>query len=180
MDSEALLSPSSSEFNQLPSPTSLASPTSSSSSLSPASSPSSPFSSYRLLFGVRHPPHALNSFFFLFLIHLLNYADRFIPSAVKLQLQEHFDINDFWSSFSLTAFIIVFMLFSPIFGYLTDKGWNRQKLIAGSVALWSVLTIATAFSPNYATFIVIRALLGIGESCYITVAPSILADWSHH
>ena len=166
--------PSEHSFTHLPSPSSSSSP--SNPSPSPPS-PRPPPSSHRLLWGVHHPPGALYSFLLLFLIHLTNYADRFIPSAVKAQIQAHYGINDFWSSFSLTAFIIVFMLSCPVFGALSDAGWSRRRLISGAVCAWSLLTAATALAPNYPTFIVIRALMGIGESAYITITPSILSDW---
>ena len=134
-------------------------------------------SSYRLLFGIRHPPGALKAFALFFTIHLINYADRFIPSAVKPQIQAEYDLNDFESSFPLTVFIIAYMIFSPLFGYLSDKGYNRMRLIAGGVVSWSVLTALTAAAPNYATFVVVRAAVGIGEASYIVITPTIIADY---
>ena len=142
-----------------------------------SSSPSSPPPGSRLLLGVWHPPGAVFSFLVLFLINLLNYIDRFIPSAVKRKLQAAFDINDFESSLPLTAFIIVFMFCCPLFGWLADKGWSRRGLIAAGVVSWSVLTALTALTPTYAVFMVVRACIGIGEASYATVAPAILADW---
>ena len=184
MHSEALLPPGSTSDDGGPDPppscSSLVLPASPSASfpLSSSSLPDLPDrSTYRLLFGVRHPPHALESFVFLFLIHLLNYCDRFIPSAVKAQIQAHYGVNDFWSSFSLTAFILMFMVCCPVFGYLSDSGWSRKRLISAGVCAWSLLTAATALAPDYTTFIIIRAALAIGESAYITIAPSIIADW---
>ena len=145
----------------------------------PSAASSSPpdVSSYRLLFGIRHPPGALSAFGLLFAIHLLNYADRFIPSALKAQIQAEYSINDFESSLPLTVFIIAYMLFSPLFGYLSDKGYSRTRLIAAGVISWSVLTALTAAAPNYPAFVVVRALVGIGEASYVVITPSILADF---
>jgi len=157
-------------------------PHSTSSSLSSADPSSSTatshdVSSYRLLFGVRHPPGALPAFGLLFAIHLTNYADRFIPSAVKAQIQAEYDLDDFQSSFPLTVFIIAYMIFSPLFGYLSDRGYSRTRLIAAGVVSWSVLTALTAAAPNYAIFVLVRAAVGIGEASYIVITPSILADY---
>ena len=146
---------------------------------SPLTSTSPDVSSYRLLFGVRHPPGALSAFALLFAIHLINYADRFVPSAVKAQIQAEYDLNDFQSSFPLTVFIIAYMLFSPLFGYLSDRGYSRTRLISAGVISWSVLTALTAAAPNYAIFVLIRAAVGIGEASYIVITPSILADFYH-
>ena len=76
-------------------------------SLSPASAHPA---GHRLLLGVLHPPGALFSFGVLSLINLLNYIDRYIPSAVKLQIQDAYSINDFQSSLPLTIFIVVYMV----------------------------------------------------------------------
>ena len=74
-------------------------------------------------------------------------------------------------------FIIAYMLFSPLFGYLSDRGYRRSRLIAAGVISWSILTALTAAAPNYAIFVLIRAAVGIGEASYIVITPSILADY---
>ena len=132
---------------------------------------------HRRLLGAVHPPGALYSFTILFFINLLNFMDRYIPSATKKEIQDHFDLTDFETSFPLTVFIIVYMCFCPLFGYLSDKGYNRKWLIAIGVFLWSIMTAATALAPNYAAYTVIRALVGVGEASYATIAPAILSDW---
>ena len=145
---------------------------------SPSSSSSSPHPpGHRLLFGVLHPPGALFSFSILFAINLCNFIDRFIPSAVKLQIQQSYSLNNFESSLPLTVFILVYMLACPLFGYLADRGYSRRWLICGGVVSWSCLTAATAIAPNYATFVLIRGLIGVGEASYATIAPAIIADW---
>ena len=49
-------------------------------------------------------------------------------------------------------------------------GWaiaiNRQVLLAGGVALWSLATVGTAFSADFWHMFFWRALLGIGEASY--------------
>ena len=179
MLSEALVTTSDSGVDP---PTAVVTPSSHSSSTdAPPASTSSAIdvSSYRLLFGVRHPPGALSAFALLFVIHLVNYADRFIPSALKTQIQAEYGLSDFQSSFPLTVFIIAYMLFSPLFGYLSDRGYSRTRLISAGVISWSVLTALTAAAPNYAAFVAVRAAVGIGEASYIVITPSILADFYH-
>ena len=132
---------------------------------------------HRRLLGVVHPPGALFSFTVLFFINLLNFMDRYIPSATKSEIRTAFHLNDFETSFPLTVFIIVYMCCCPVFGYLSDKGYNRKWLIAVGVVSWSVLTAATALAPNYAVYTVIRGLVGVGEASYATIAPAILSDW---
>ena len=47
-----------------------------------------------------------------------------------------------------------------IFGRLADR-FGRRPVLMADVALYSVLGFATAFSPNLAVFLIIRALFGI-------------------
>lgn len=177
MLSEPLVTTSDSNADPLTALTLPSSHSSSSPSPHPATASSPDVSSYRLLFGVRHPPGALPAFSLLFIIHLVNYADRYVPSAVKGQIQAQYGLDDFQSSFPLTVFIIAYMIFSPLFGYLSDKGYSRTRLISAGVISWSVLTALTAAAPNYAIFVLIRAAVGIGEASYIVITPSMLADY---
>jgi predicted MFS family arabinose efflux permease len=49
-------------------------------------------------------------------------------------------------------------------------------LVAGGVALWSVATVACGYVETYEQLLLMRALVGIGEAGYATVAPSMIAD----
>ncbi len=62
-------------------------------------------------------------------INLLNYCDRYVPSAVKTLIQDDLHLDDTQTSLPLTSFILVYMATSPIFGYLADNGWSRPKLM---------------------------------------------------
>jgi len=44
------------------------------------------------------------------------------------------------------------------------------------VMLWSLATVAAAFARDYNELLIARELLGVGEACYATIAPSIIAD----
>ena len=49
-------------------------------------------------------------------MNLLNYVDRYVPSAVKGLFKKDLDLDDKQTALPLTAFIIVYMLASPVFG----------------------------------------------------------------
>src|ERR1017187_724504 len=76
-------------------------------------------------------------------MNLLNYIDRWLPSAVKVLFQKDLGLTDSQTSLPLTAFIFVYMAFSPVFGTLADKG-PRKVLIAVGVAVWSLATAAAS------------------------------------
>lgn len=121
-------------------------------------------------------PGALFALLILTLMNMLNYVDRYVPSAVKGLFKKDLDLTDTQTSLPLTAFIIVYMIASPIFGSLAERG-NRRLLIALGVAAWSLATAAAALADSFFTFMLARAAVGIGEAAYATLAPSVLADF---
>lgn len=121
-------------------------------------------------------PGALFALLVLTLMNLLNYVDRWVPSAVKGLLKQDLALTDAQTSLPLSAFIVVYMFASPLFGALAEKG-NRRVLIALGVASWSLATAAAALAQGFVSLLVARALVGIGEAAYATLAPAILADF---
>ncbi len=121
-------------------------------------------------------PGAIFALLVLTLMNLLNYVDRWVPSAVKGLLKQDLGLTDAQTSLPLSAFIVVYMVASPLFGAMAEKG-NRRVLIALGVASWSLATAAAALAQGFASLLVARALVGVGEAAYATLAPAILADF---
>jgi MFS transporter, Spinster family, sphingosine-1-phosphate transporter len=120
---------------------------------------------------------AVRGLFVLTLINLLNYLDRYIPSAVLPQLKASGIVTtDFQLGFLSPGFVVVYMLAAPIFGYLGDRR-SRTRPIAIGVALWSVATMWSGLSRTYWELFASRAAVGIGEAAYATIAPALLADY---
>ena len=67
------------------------------------------------------------------------------------------------------------MIFAPIFGYTGDRH-SRKLIMAFGVFLWTVFTIVGSFMQDYTTFLLCRAMVGIGEASYSTIAPTIISD----
>jgi len=109
-------------------------------------------------------------------MNLLNYIDRYVPSAVKPLFQQELGFTDAQTAYPLTAFVLVYMLTSPIFGSLADR-MSRKVLIALGVALWSLATAGGALATGLVTFILARALVGVGEAAYATITPSLISDY---
>jgi MFS family permease len=108
-------------------------------------------------------------------INFVNYLDRYVLSAVLVPLSDELGIGDVQGGLLGTAFMVVYMVAAPLGGYLGDRG-SRKILVAGGVALWSLATIGSGFADDYSSLLMMRALIGIGEAGYATVAPTIIAD----
>lgn len=111
----------------------------------------------------------------LTLINLVNYLDRYIVASALPSIQSELGINNTQAGLLSTVFIVVFMLASPLGGYLGDRV-PRKYLVAGGVLLWSLATGASGLAATFVTLLLARAVIGIGEAGYGAVAPSIISD----
>ena len=115
--------------------------------------------------------------FVLTLVNLFNYIDRFVvASLVESLKRSELHLSDAQLGWLATGFILVYMLTSPIFGTLGDRG-KRPRLIAAGVAIWSVATALGGFARSFATLFLARSTVGVGEAAYGTVSPALLADY---
>lgn len=142
----------------------MSSPASGSAGVAPASP--------RLLPTIGGPNFALAV---LFGMNLLNYIDRYSFFAVGVDIKKSFEIDDFWYSVLGVAFMVVYTVVSPVMGWLGDR-YDRRRLLAGGVALWSFATVGSAFSLDFYHMFFWRSLLGVGEASYGVLAPTLIAD----
>ncbi|HEY7723814.1 MAG TPA: MFS transporter [Anaeromyxobacteraceae bacterium] len=113
----------------------------------------------------------------LTLVNLLNYLDRFVVSALVESLRRsELSLSDAQLGSLMTSFILVYMLASPAFGALADRGASRVRILAVGVALWCAATVLSGFARSYGELFLARAAVGVGEAAYGTVAPALLAD----
>ena len=112
----------------------------------------------------------------LTLVNLLNYLDRYVVSGIVPDLKAPpLGLSDSQVGLLTTAFMLVYMLAAPIFGALGDRG-SRTRPIAVGVFLWSIATLVSGFATSYAHLLGARAIVGIGEAAYVSIAPALLAD----
>ena len=113
----------------------------------------------------------------LTLVNLFNYLDRFVVAALVESLRSsELRLTDTQSGALMTGFIVVYMVASPFFGVLGDRG-SRPRLLALGVFVWSLATAAAGLARGFASLFAARAAVGIGEAAYGTIAPSLLADY---
>uniref|UniRef100_A0A1A9V617 Major facilitator superfamily (MFS) profile domain-containing protein n=1 Tax=Glossina austeni TaxID=7395 RepID=A0A1A9V617_GLOAU len=108
-------------------------------------------------------------------VNLINYMDRFTIAGVLEDIQKDFQIDNSYGGLLQTVFIISYMVCAPIFGYMGDR-YSRRWIMAVGVVLWSATTLLGSFMKEFGWFITFRALVGIGEASYSTIAPTIISD----
>jgi ACS family hexuronate transporter-like MFS transporter len=113
----------------------------------------------------------------MFASTVLNYMDRQAMTLVGTEIKGEFRLSNTDFGWVLAAFQLSYALFQVPAGFLVDR-WNVRWAYAGAVAWWSLAGIAAAYAPNLAVLLVMRALLGVGESfnwpCALRVTATIL------
>jgi MFS family permease len=108
-------------------------------------------------------------------LNFLNYLDRFVLSAVLPRIQSDLGLGHGAAGLLGTVFLIGYFLTSPLFGSLADRG-KRTGLVAAGIAVWSIATIASGLATGVVSLALTRALVGVGEASYATIAPTIIDD----
>ncbi|KAM7398497.1 hypothetical protein PAMA_006416 [Pampus argenteus] len=123
------------------------------------------------------PPRAYIAVAVLCYINLLNYMERYTIAGVLPIIQKYFDISDSTAGLLQTVFICSFLLFAPLFGYLGDR-YNRIYIMTGGLSVWIVTAAGSSFVTDsyFWLLALLRALVGIGEASYSTIAPTIIGD----
>ncbi|XP_029985774.1 sphingosine-1-phosphate transporter SPNS2 isoform X2 [Sphaeramia orbicularis] len=109
--------------------------------------------------------------------NVLNYMDRYTVVGVVQDIQRHYGVKDSGIGLLQTVFICSFMVAAPIFGYLGDR-FNRKVILSCGIFFWSIVTLSSSFISReyYWLFVLSRGLVGIGESSYSSISPTIIGD----
>ncbi|XP_061596141.1 sphingosine-1-phosphate transporter SPNS2 isoform X2 [Cololabis saira] len=109
--------------------------------------------------------------------NVLNYMDRYTVTGVMLDIQRYYKVSDSQIGLLQTVFICSFMVAAPIFGYLGDR-FKRKVILSGGIFFWSIVTLLSSFISKeyYWLFVLSRGLVGIGESSYSSISPTIIGD----
>jgi MFS transporter, Spinster family, sphingosine-1-phosphate transporter len=78
----------------------------------------------------------------LLTVNLLNYIDRQVLFAVFPLIKIDLRLSDTALGFLGSAFMLSYLLFAPLFGWLGDH-WSRTRLASGGLVVWSLATAAS-------------------------------------
>ena len=116
----------------------------------------------------------------LLVVYTLNFVDRQILSILMEPIRRDLHLTD--SQLGLLSGL-GFALFYAAAGLpiarLADRS-SRNKIIAGSLALWSAATAVCGLTANFAQLLVARATVAIGESGAAPASHSMIADLFPH
>jgi len=158
-----------------------------------AESPSPPVSS-------QLPRYSYYALAILTLVNFLNYIDRQILPSVAPLMAEDLRLTDTEIGAMEAALLLSFTVLAPLFGRLGDR-YSRAKLMASAAIIWSIATGLTGVMDHFPllpgpihlnvplvqftlelsgvaiVLCFVRAMVGVGESSYSTITPSLIADY---
>src|SRR3954471_8282966 len=118
----------------------------------------------------------------IFLITIINYADRATMSVAKPDLSKEFGLNAAQMGWILSAFGWSYVICQIPGGWLLDR-FGSKIVYFGSIFLWSLFTlfqgsvaVVGAAAAVYALF-VLRLLVGLAESPSFPANARIVAAW---
>ncbi len=102
----------------------------------------------------------------LFISGFINYLDRAIISVALPVIAFDLHLGPAAKGVLLSAFFWSYAFMQVPMGLLSDR-YNLRWLYAGAFALWSLACGFTAFASTLGILIVLRVILGVGESVYL-------------
>jgi sugar phosphate permease len=91
-------------------------------------------------------------------------------------VKETLNLSDAQLGFLGSAFLFAYMLLSPLFGRLGDRG-SRTRLMALGVGIWSIATAGAGLARNFTQMLVARSAVGVGEAAYAAISPTLISDY---
>ena len=118
---------------------------------------------------------ARSALMLLFAINFMNMYDRQVVGAIGEKIKAEWLLSDSQLAGLTTAFIILYAIVGIPLGRLSDVG-TRRHILAGGVTVWSAFTALSGVAGNFATMIVCRLGVGVGEASAAPAANSLIGD----
>ena len=110
----------------------------------------------------------------LALINFVNFADRTVVLPLYPLLKLDFGLSDTQLGWLQAVLQIVLSVATIPFALMADR-WNRARIIAAGVMLWSIATFASGAAQTFGALLVARAFVGVGEAAYGPAAQSMIS-----
>jgi predicted MFS family arabinose efflux permease len=112
----------------------------------------------------------------LWLTACLNYIDRLMITTMRESVKATIPMNEAQFGLLTTVFLLVYAVASPFAGFIADR-FNRSHVIIGSLFIWSVITLLTAYARTYDQLLATRALMGIAQAACMPASVALIVDY---
>jgi MFS family permease len=116
-------------------------------------------------------------FFLLFLFNLIAYVDRVNMSVAGKPIAQEFGLSPVALGYLFSSFLWAYVLMMLPGGRLIDR-WGAHVMASIATAVWSAAQMATGAASSFATMLVTRLGLGIGEAPFAPVTYRSVRAWA--
>lgn len=115
--------------------------------------------------------------FALLLVYTFNFIDRSLLAYVQEQIKVEFELSDFQIGILGGAtFAVLYTAMGIPIARLAERK-SRVNIITISLTFWSLMTAACGMAVNYATLLLARVGVGIGEAGGTPPSQSMISDY---
>jgi len=113
----------------------------------------------------------------LTIVYTLNFIDRILISVMGGPIIAEFGLSNFeFGILSGIGFALFYTLLGIPLASFSER-YNRVRIIGICVILWSIATVLCGFAVGFATLLLARLLVGIGEAGCTPPANSLISDY---
>jgi MFS family permease len=112
----------------------------------------------------------------LFIINVLNYADRYLLPAVLPKIRGDLGLTPIQEGLLGSSFLLVYAFATLPLGIWADRS-ERKNIVSVCVAIWSIATTLAGITRNFVQLFIVRSVLGIGEGGSTPASLSLLGDY---
>ncbi len=112
----------------------------------------------------------------IWLIYLIDYADRFAISVVLTPIQQEFGLSDSQLGLLSGALFFGLAVLAIPSGMAIDR-FSRKYMISLMTTVWSLATYVTGIVTTYSGLLLARVFVGAGEAGYNPAGYALIAAW---
>ena len=103
-----------------------------------------------------------------------------LAAGATAPISRHFNQTNEYALILPTSMYLVGYACGPMLWGPLSESYGRKGTMVISFAFFTIFSIASALSPNFASLVIFRLLVGVGGSCAISVVGGICADIYHN
>ncbi len=104
----------------------------------------------------------------------INYIDRGNLATAATLIQNELHLSATQLGILLSAFFYTYVPAQPGVGWLGER-FGAYRILAAGVAIWSLSTLLTGFASSFAALLLLRLMLGVGESVGFPCVSKLIA-----
>jgi MFS family permease len=112
----------------------------------------------------------------LWVVSVFNAADRSVLIAVMPKLRDAFHLDRTQLALLNSLFLGVYAVAALASGLLGDH-FRRSRVVILGLMFWSAATGICALAMTFPMLLVLRAVVGVGESTYYPAGTALIGDW---